>query len=164
MCETMSTADEARAAATAAAETGKSVWVAWSLAENGATSLRSGETVAAAFAALDHIRPAAVLANCTHPESITAAMPALVATGLPTGGYANGFTAIPTTFLPGRTKELLSARHDLDPAVYAAFAMHWVRQGAAIVGGCCEVGPAHIARLGAELLEAGHQLKGPDFR
>ena len=34
LCETMSKASEARMAATAAAETGKPVWVAWSLAEN----------------------------------------------------------------------------------------------------------------------------------
>lgn len=160
ICETMSTIEEARAAATAAVETGKTVWVAWSLEDNGAKHLRSGETIGDAFKALNGLA-SAVLANCTHPESITAAMSELKATGLPTGGYANGFTGIPKTFMPGRTKELLSARRDLDPAAYAKFALRWVQQGATIVGGCCEVGPAHIARIKEELLGAGHQIVGP---
>ena len=73
--------------------------------------------------------------------------PELVATGLPAGGYANGFTGIPKTFLPGKTKDQVRTREDLDPQAYAEFALGWVKGGAAIVGGCCEVGPAHIARL-----------------
>jgi S-methylmethionine-dependent homocysteine/selenocysteine methylase len=161
ICETMSTADEGRAAAVAAAETGKSVWVAWSLRDGGSNLLRSGETIATAAHALEGIGVSAMLANCTHPESISAAMSDLVATGRPTGGYANGFTAIPPTFLPGKTREQLRARKDLDPLAYAAFATSWVKAGAAIVGGCCEVGPAHIARLRDDLLAAGHAIVGP---
>jgi S-methylmethionine-dependent homocysteine/selenocysteine methylase len=102
----------------------------------------------------------AVLANCCPPETITAAMPDLVATGPPTGGYANGFTAIPKTFLPGKTKDQLKTREDLDPAAYAAFALGWVEAGATIVGGCCEVGPDHIAVLRERLLAAGHVIAG----
>jgi S-methylmethionine-dependent homocysteine/selenocysteine methylase len=161
ICETMSSADEARAAATAAAEVGKPVWVAWSLMDGGSSTLRSGETIGSARAALDGLRVQAMLANCTHPESISAAMPQLLAQEVPTGGYANGFTAIPPTFLPGRTREQLSARRDLGPEAYAAFALDWARQGATIVGGCCEVGPAHIARLSDDLLAAGYQIAGP---
>jgi S-methylmethionine-dependent homocysteine/selenocysteine methylase len=33
-----------------------------------------------------------------------------------------------------------------------------VAQGATIVGGCCEVGPAHIAELAKVLQAAGHQI------
>ena len=161
ICETMSTAEEARAAATAACETGRPVWVAWSLRDSGPPLLRSGETIAQAFAALADLPVAAVLANCCAPEAIGAAMPDLVATGRPTGGYANGFTAIPATFLPGRTLEQLSARKDLGSEAYAELAMGWVAQGATIVGGCCETGPAHIARLHAALQAAGHRIVAP---
>ncbi|MCP5149154.1 MAG: homocysteine S-methyltransferase family protein [Ectothiorhodospiraceae bacterium] len=163
VCETLSTADEARAAATAATETGKPVWVSWSLVDAGGRSLRSGESIAHAHRALEGLGVRAVLANCTAPESITAAMPELVATGLPAGGYANGFVAIPQSFLPGRTREQLSAREDLGPAAYGAFAMEWVALGATIVGGCCEVGPAHIAHLRDALLAAGHALGSADL-
>ena len=57
ICETMSTAEEARAAATAAQDGDKPVWVSWTLSEelasDGSARLRSGETIAEAIAALD---------------------------------------------------------------------------------------------------------------
>ena len=157
-CETLSTAQEGRAAAIAAAETGKPVWVSWTLDDAGSTTLRSGETIAEAHTALSGIPVAAILANCTAPEAITAAMPELVATTLPTGGYANGFMPIPRTFLPGKTLSQITARQDLDPAAYTRFAMNWITHGATIVGGCCETGPAHIAHLRDTLLAAGHRI------
>ncbi len=164
LCETMSKAEEARAAATAAAETGRPVWVAWTLAEtleaDGGARLRSTETIAGAFAALDGLPVAALLANCCPPEVIGAAMPELAASGLPAGGYANGFTPIPAGFKLGQTVDMLSARTDLGPEAYADFAMGWVDQGATIVGGCCEVGPAHIAELARRLTAAGHEIVG----
>jgi len=158
ICETMSSAEEARAAATAAVESGKPAWVAWTLHETGTPTLRSDETVGDAFAALAGITVTAVLANCTSPEAVTAAMPALVATPMPAGGYANAFQPIPRTYLPGVPVHHIGVRDDLDADAYAAAAMGWVGQGARIVGGCCEVGPAHIARLRERLLAAGHRI------
>jgi S-methylmethionine-dependent homocysteine/selenocysteine methylase len=164
ICETMSKADEARAAVSAAAETGRPVWVAWTLAEtldeDGKARLRSGETIAEAIAALDGLPVAALLANCCPPEVIDAAMPELVAAGLPAGGYANAFTPIPTGFTLGQTVDMLSARTDLDPEAIADFALGWVAGGATIVGGCCEIGPAHIAEIARRLSEAGHDIIG----
>jgi homocysteine S-methyltransferase len=46
---------------------------------------------------------------------------------------------------------MLSARRDLDPNAYADFADGWATNGATIIGGCCEVGPAHIAELARRL-------------
>lgn len=163
VCETMSTAEEARAAAAAIGPFGKPLWVGWSLMDSGPW-LRSAESVATAARALAGLPVDAVLANCCSPESITRSMPELLATGFPTGGYANGFKTIPATFLPGDTKGQLETREDLDPAAYAAFAIRWVDQGATIVGGCCEVGPAHIARLRDELLAGGHEIVAPATR
>jgi len=164
ICETMSKAEEARAALTAAAETGRPVWVAWTLAEtlgaDGKARLRSGETIAEAIAMLDGLPVAALLANCCPPEVIDAAMPELVAAGLPAGGYANAFTPIPAGFTLGQTVDMLAARTDLDPAAIADFALGWVAGGATIVGGCCEVGPAHIAEIARRLRAAGHEIIG----
>jgi len=36
--------------------------------------------------------------------------------------------------------------------------MGWINSGATIVGGCCDVGPAHIRHLAASLTAAGHQI------
>lgn len=146
LCETMSCGAEACAAVRGAAATGKPVWVAWTLADGGSDRLRSGETVAEAAAMLDGLPVSAFLANCCAPESITAAMPQFVALGRgPAGGYANGFVAIPPD--ADVRDRLPDARHDLDPEAYLGHVRNWVAAGARIVGGCCEVGPEHIALL-----------------
>jgi S-methylmethionine-dependent homocysteine/selenocysteine methylase len=154
LCETMASAEEARAAAIAAAESGKPVWVSWTLADDGPPRLRSGETLATAARALDGIPVAARLVNCSRPEAVDAALPELVALGGTVGAYANAFTAV-DRLKHGGTVDVLAAREDLDPAAYADFAMGWVAGGATIVGGCCEVGPEHIAALRDRLRAAG---------
>ncbi|MGL5008541.1 MAG: homocysteine S-methyltransferase family protein, partial [Paracoccaceae bacterium] len=103
--------------------------------------------------------PQAILANCSVPEAIADAMNVLSGFGLPFGAYANGFTHITDNFkadLP--TVDDLFHRHDLPPERYADFAMGWIAQGATIVGGCCEVGPAHIRHLKDRLLVEGHSI------
>ncbi|RVD69370.1 homocysteine S-methyltransferase [Mesorhizobium sp. M4A.F.Ca.ET.029.04.2.1] len=159
LCETMASADEARAAVTAASESGKPVWVSWTLADHGAPRLRSGEAIAAASAALGDLPVAARLVNCCRPEAVSAALPELIALGGPVGAYANGFTAV-EALKHGGTVDVLHARHDLDPEAYAGQAIGWVEAGAHIVGGCCEVGPAHIAALRGRLEQAGHKISG----
>jgi S-methylmethionine-dependent homocysteine/selenocysteine methylase len=164
LCETLSKADEARAAAVAAAETGRPVWVAWTLSEtlagDGSVRLRSGETIDQAIAALDGVEVQAHLLNCCPPETITAGMPDLARGGRPYGGYANGFTPIPDGFVLGTTVDMLGRRTDLGPAAYADHAIGWVDAGASIVGGCCETGPAHIAEIARRLEANGHRIVG----
>lgn len=161
LCETMASAEEALAAATAAAESGRPVWVSWTLADDGAPRLRSGETLADAAKAVAHLPLAARLVNCSRPEAVDAAFDDLVALGGTVGAYANGFTAV-EALKHGGTVDVLDARQDLGPDSYADFAMGWVERGAAIVGGCCEVGPEHIARLRDRLVAAGHTIGGFD--
>ena len=158
ICETMSTGEEARAAATAAGETDKPVWVGWTLQDDASARLRSGETITEAHAALAGLPVSAVLANCTSPESVSRAMPELAAAGLAAGGYANGFTPIPENYRSGHTLKQLGVREELTPAAYAEFAARWVEDGATIVGGCCEVTQAHIAHLRDRLLADAHTL------
>lgn len=159
LCETMASAQEARAAAIAACESGKPVWVSWTLADGEAARLRSGETIAAAAVALSALPIAARLVNCSRPETVDAALPALVELGGVVGAYANGFTAV-EALKHGGTVDVLEARHDLGPQPYADFALGWIDGGASIVGGCCEVGPAHIAELRDRLVAAGHKIVG----
>ncbi|TIL73802.1 MAG: homocysteine S-methyltransferase family protein [Mesorhizobium sp.] len=159
LCETMASAEEARAAVTAASESGKPVWVSWTLADHGTPRLRSGETIAAAARALDGLPVAARLINCCRPEAIAAALPEMIGLGGPVGAYANGFTSV-EALKHGGTVEVLHARHDLDPDAYADQAVGWVEVGADIVGGCCEVGPPHIAALRDRLEQAGYIISG----
>ena len=155
LCETMSSGAEARAAASAAAAFGKPVWVAWTLEDGGSRRLRSGETIAEAAEALAGLPVDGFLANCCAPESISAALPELARLGGSVcGGYANGFAGIPKDWDYQRDGVgALGQRRDLDPLAYADFAAEWVALGAKVIGGCCEVGPAHIARLRQRLSE-----------
>lgn len=152
LCETMSTAEEARAAATAAAGSGKPVWVSWTLEDaprgDGHMHLRSGEPVAEAVDAIRGVDVAAMLFNCSPPEVMALALEELSAlTDLPCGAYANAFRPVPERWDYRGDDSLPPVRTDLGPEVYAGFAAKWISLGARIVGGCCEVGPAHIARL-----------------
>jgi len=159
LCETMSSLAMAEAAASGAQAAGRPVWLSVSVDDNDGTRLRSGEPVAALAGVLERHPVAAVLANCSLPEVMAAALGELRGLGLPFGAYANGFTHISDGFLTDApTVTALSHRHDLTPEKYGDFAMAWVEMGATIVGGCCEVGPAHIAHLAHRLRESGHEI------
>ena len=157
ICETVASIAHARAVLDAALPTGKPVWLSITIDDEDGSRLRSGEPVADVLAVTQDA--SALLANCSAPEAMAAAMEAFAKGNLPFGAYANGFTQITKDFLKNKpTVDALSARRDLGPDAYAAFALGWIDQGATIVGGCCEVGPAHIARLGQALVDAGHQV------
>lgn len=153
ICETMASATESRAAATAAAETGKPIWVSWTLQDEQTNRLRSGETIAEALAQLDGLAIDAYLFNCCTPETMTPAIPILRAlTDRPIGAYANTFVPIPKDWR--RTGDRLrDLRGDLKPDDFASFATAWFADGATLVGGCCGASPAHIDAL-RRLIEA----------
>ncbi|KQI71890.1 homocysteine methyltransferase [Loktanella sp. 5RATIMAR09] len=160
ICETVASVAHARAVLEAAAATGKPVWLSMTIDDEDGTKLRSGEPLADVLRVAD--KAAALLVNCSAPEAINAAIAVLAQSGKPFGAYANGFTQITKDFLKDKpTVDALSPRRDLGPEAYARFAMDWINQGATIVGGCCEVGPAHIAKLAEEIKAAGHHIVAP---
>ena len=158
LCETMSSSEEGRAAAHAACQTGKPVWVAWTLHEDLSGRLRSGEAITDAVSALSDLPVSGFLANCCAPESITRAMPELLASGTKfTGGYANTFEPVPGDWTLDGDKAsdgLLGLRADLDPESYARHVSNWLEAGANVVGGCCGTRPAHIAKIHELLFRA----------
>lgn len=158
LIETASSIDTARGALMGASVSQKPIWLGISVEDDDSATLRSGEPVAEAIAAIGDLRCDRILFNCSTPEAIDAA---IAASGLEPGfgAYANGFTRIVEDFrVAQQTVDVLQARTDLGPAAYTEFAMGWAAQGARILGGCCEVGPAHIAHLANALREAGHTI------
>ena len=92
--ETIGIIAEAMAAIDAAKETGKPVYLGYTIADDGSNRLRSGEKLEdAAMAAADQ-GVDGIMINCSIPEAVTEAMPILAKTGVRFGGYANGFTSI----------------------------------------------------------------------
>ena len=161
LCETMSSIDEAKAALVAAKKSGKPVWVSVSVNDSDAglenAQLRSGELLTDAIAMLDEMGADAKLINCSKPEAIAAAWPDMNAEKGVTGAYANGFTSI-ENLKPGGTVKSLESRSDLGPDAYAEFAAQWAKDGATLIGGCCEVGPAHIEALARRFSEEGYTI------
>jgi S-methylmethionine-dependent homocysteine/selenocysteine methylase len=159
LIETISSLDLAHGALIGAQAAGKPVWLSVSVDDRDGSRLRSGEPLSGLADLLQEAPAAAVLANCSLPEAMEAAMIALQPLGLPFGAYANGFSEISTLPLPDNGHApAYCARHDLTPEAYTAFALRWIAQGATIVGGCCEVGPDHIRHLHARLLAQGHTI------
>jgi S-methylmethionine-dependent homocysteine/selenocysteine methylase len=148
ICETLSCRLESRAAVAAAMTIGKPVWLSWTVEDSGASNLRSGEPITEAWQDIAELDVHAVLLNCSPPEAIGKVIPDLIAVSdIPVGAYANAFTPIPDKWDFHGESAIPPPRTDVTPEAYAAHAAKWVAAGARIVGGCCEVGPGHIACL-----------------
>ena len=144
-------------------------WVSFTLDDRperaGDPRLRSGEPVHEAVTAAAGSGAAAVLFNCCQPEVVAPALavaaravrarPAAVAIG----AYANAFAPQPTD--ARANAELSAVRTDLDPPRYLEYAREWLTQGASVVGGCCGVGPEHIALLHQRLRDAPRSAAQP---
>ena len=158
ICETVVSIDHARSILTAAKTAVAPVWLAVSVDDTDGTKLRSGEALVDVIPVARDMADA-LLINCSSPEAVGAGLRVIADCGLPFGGYANGFVKISDDFLKASpTSDALSVRKDLGPDAYGDHVMSWIDLGATIVGGCCEVGPAHIAHIAKRLRAAGHQI------
>ena len=160
LAETQSSIIEAETAAKAAlARAAKPLWISYTLQDDtddpATPRLRSGEPAGAATAAALALGAEAVLFNCSQPEvmgaAIAAARQAVARAGREAriGVYANAFP--PQTKKAEANAALSRLREDLDPASYLGWAETWRAGGASIIGGCCGIGPEHIAQLKARL-------------
>ena len=147
--ETLSSLSEAELVGELTAGTGKPVWLSFTLDDthpDAVAQLRSGESVTEATRLARRLGASAILFNCSQPEVMADAVRAARAAGdLAIGVYANAFPPQPEEAEANAV--LLDIRADLDPAGYAAFAQDWRDAGATIIGGCCGIGPEHIAAL-----------------
>ena len=159
LAETLSSIAEGEAVLLAAQETDTGVHLAFTVQDEDGTRLRSGELLEDALRVCVPLKPLSIILNCSVPEAIDQGLPLLAVATKTFGAYANGFHSI-TALKPGGTVDVLSAREELTPAVYTEMALQWLDLGASILGGCCEVGPAHIEALAAGIVGRGRELSG----
>ncbi len=152
LIETQSSIREALTALEVARPTKLPVWVSYTLRDevswSGPSQLRSGERVEVASEAAFDAGAEAVLFNCSQPEVMAAAVAAAqpIATGQRRiGVYANAFVPEPPGDEP--YAGISELRVDLTPPRYLTLAQEWIGLGASIIGGCCGIGPEHIAAL-----------------
>ena len=153
--ETLSAIEEARLLRAVIGADGKPLWLSFTLADEELHApvprLRSGETVAEATRVALELGAAVVLFNCSQPEVMAEAVAVAQAVvtqagqAVQLGVYANAFPPVREDHAANAA--LFEIRADLDPAGYRQFAQTWIARGATIVGGCCGIGPEHIAAL-----------------
>ena len=153
--ETLSAIEEATLVRERLGDDSRPLWLSFTLRDGPEATttprLRSGQSVAQAVAAGVDLGAAAILFNCSQPEVMAGALDvawrALVAAGSAAriGVYANAFP--PQGESAEANATLHPIRPDLTPEGYLGFARAWRDRGADIIGGCCGIGPEHIAAL-----------------
>ncbi|WP_326596116.1 homocysteine S-methyltransferase [Streptomyces sp. NBC_01803] len=141
--ETVPDVTEAEALLRAVGDCGIPVWLSYTIAGD---RTRAGQPLADAFAlAADEPGVVAVGVNCCDPGDVADAV-ALAAevTGKPVVAYPNSGEAWDPV-----------ARRWRGPVTYdPGAAVAWRAAGARLIGGCCRVGPGHIAAVAAALAVA----------
>ncbi|CAI8804027.1 Homocysteine S-methyltransferase [Pseudomonas sp. IT-P2] len=164
LAETQSSIAEVRAVVEALGTNPAPLWVSFTLLdeEGREPRLRSNEAVADAVGVAAELGARAVLFNCSQPEVMAAALIEARAVienldhPVELGVYANAFP--PVSAKAEANSDLLDIRRDLGPESYLDWSKSWVAAGASIVGGCCGIGPEHIAQLHLHL----HYQKGEE--
>ena len=159
LAETLSTIAEAELVREVLAADPRPLWLSFTLSDETAVAgdprLRSGQSVADAVEAALHLGAAAVLFNCSQPEVMVDAVRVAgdvlrrLWANIRIGVYANAFP--PQKQDATANAVVLDIREDLTPEGYLAFARAWQAEGANIIGGCCGIGPEHIAALRQQL-------------
>ncbi|MBB5895235.1 homocysteine S-methyltransferase [Kutzneria kofuensis] len=137
--ETIPDIDEAEALLAVIAGSGIPAWLSFSIS---GSSTRAGQPLASAFELVRDVPEIlAVGINCCDPLDATAAVPlAAAASGKPVVVYPNsgeGWDAVARSW---------DGRRTFDPSVVRT----WLRDGATLVGGCCQLGPEDIAAIARE--------------
>ena len=154
LAETQSSIAEVQAIHALLPADGKPFWVSFTLRDeevDATPRLRSGEPVAEAIEAVAKLGVAAVLFNCSQPEVIGDAVDVAqsiirqLGQDIAIGAYANAFPPQPKEAKANDGLDELRA--DLDPAGYLVWARDWQQRGLSMIGGCCGIGPEHIAEL-----------------
>jgi S-methylmethionine-dependent homocysteine/selenocysteine methylase len=136
ICETFPHPEEAIDAVQASVATALPTWLGLTLGPEG-DLLGDDDVIATARCAFG-VGAEAVLLNCSRVSDIDRLLPRLARLGV-VGAYGN----------VGAEDPVVGWRNDGDaaPGPYSEAAARWIAMGAAIVGGCCGTGPAHIAEI-----------------
>lgn len=159
--ETLSSTDEARAVRKALGDDARPLWLSFTLDDSGdveaimagrtPSRIRSGERIETTVETAHVLGAQALLFNCSQAEIMRSAVSEARevrerrGATLELGVYANAFE--PERGSRAANDGLSGVRTGLEPDDYAAFARTWAEAGASLIGGCCGIGPEHIARL-----------------
>ena len=117
------------------------------------TSLPSGEKLSDIIKNIDCKNLLGLILACVSPENFKKNINEIKSIGYPfgfkinafektkiTGGFTKNFEKSKT----GNPNEFLGKRNDLTPNVLKNLTKEFIKSGATIIGGCCEINPSHI--------------------
>ncbi len=118
------------------------------------TKLPSGEKISDIKSIIDG-NLLGVMLSCVSPENYEHNLEEIKKLNVPFGFKLNGFMTTKSkngytaNYLKtkGNPNEFLGKRHDLTPDKFHEIAKKFKENGATIIGGCCETGPAHIKAM-----------------
>ena len=115
--------------------------------ENG--KLPSGEKFISVVKKLEKYNPIGILASCVSIENLNQITKDIKKIKVPFGFKINAFEHIPAGWKPdaNNPKVQLGTRHDLNPKKFLNVCKKFKKLGAKIIGGCCEITPAHIKQI-----------------
>lgn len=161
--ETLSAIEEAQLVRDVVGNDGKPLWLSFTLEDDkvvvGQPRLRSGQSVAQAAEAAVRLGAEVLLFNCSQPEVMADAVKTARATlqalgaNVQIGVYANAFP--PQRQDAEANADLDEIRADLTPEGYLGWVRSWIELGATAIGGCCGIGPEHIAAIRAAVDRRG---------
>jgi S-methylmethionine-dependent homocysteine/selenocysteine methylase/SAM-dependent methyltransferase len=137
-------------------ETGLPLWLSFRRCRHGVCGVfgqhwggPEGDAFGRAVGRFEELGVDALLLNCIPPDHVDGMV-----------SYLRDFTDMPLGVYPNLgylSDDGWSFVHDVGGAEYAELALQWRAEGAQIVGGCCGVGPEHIAaaRVALERTEPG---------
>jgi homocysteine S-methyltransferase len=115
--------------------------------ENG--KLPSGEKFISVVKKLEKYNPIGILASCVSIENLDQITKDIKKIKVPFGFKINAFEHIPAGWKPdaNNPKVQLGTRHDLNPKKFLNVCKKFKKLGAKIIGGCCEITPAHVKQI-----------------
>jgi homocysteine S-methyltransferase len=115
--------------------------------ENG--KLPSGEKFIDVAKKLEKYKPLGIIVSCVSPENLAYIAKDIKKIKVPFGFKINAFQHIPAGWKPdsNNPKVQLGTRKDLDTKKFFEVCKKFNRLGAKIIGGCCEITPAHIKQI-----------------
>ena len=117
--------------------------------------LPSGATIDDLIPITSNYNTCGIIAACVSPEIVNLAIPKLINQNLPYGFKINAFKNIPENdpldadlYDNGYPTERYGTRaKEFNPEVFKKFVQDKLKDGATLLGGCCEIKPRHIKAL-----------------
>ena len=111
--------------------------------------LPSGEKLCDVIEKVKNFKPTAITGSCVAYEDVMKVKNDFLNSGLPFGFKVNAFREIPVGWKPDSSNPnlALGKNEDITVLKFQEISKEFIDMGAKLIGGCCEIKPAHIKKI-----------------